>query len=1086
MNRLPQCIAVVLAGLAGWAAPTRADEAQQAFDLLYAKDLQRVRTTPERDDDVALARQMLTAARAATGQPAFLALLCRNAYGLTSTHAGGYATAIEAMGILAGADPAQKADCLAKTLDLRQRAFNAARGDARIAAARPLIECLSDLADESVKANDYPAAIGYVRRASSIATAIRSEDKDRLQQRLKLLAAQERTAGIIGTLVQKVQADPKDTTSRERLIRLYLLERDDPAAAAKLLTDECSQALRTYVPMAVQDPESLEDNACLELGDWYNSLLEGASADGRIVALRRVKAYYAAFLAKHATSDLSRTRAQIALEKVTDELAKLSPSQSGTAGLGSMTKRAPGDPLSPMALVSKPGEIAGVSSWTVETRHRRGALRCVALSAKAPLAAVGGQCGTIRILDTATGALVRILIGHTGTIRDLEFSPDGLTLASGSQDRTIRLWNVETGKLQATMTGHQGPVASISWSPDGTALASGGSDTMLGLWKAQSGRRAAMLQTGGKIRQVLWAPNGKVVVTSITSYSAGTSSSGYPSRFTMSRFGAVSLWVANTGQRLKKLPGFEGGPAAAWSPDSTFLAKPGGVGKLELHNLRTGGDPRAIKRLAVPVADLAWSPDGALLAVNHRRDPETVDPREPDRTKQLPSGEIVLLNTKNWQLVSQIKAGDNLNFSDMAWAGEGKSLAAVTSDGRLRLLDPRTGKDVRDLESTQPPAFQAAAVSADAAVTACGTSKAVWIWDTAAGRLRTIVEGFENPYGMEALAFSPDGRILAAGAPDGLQLLDANSGELATTITPTRMARIGAASWSPDGGVLAYSSGLTVRTVTAGTWQEALRLRRDGAVSSYGAVGALAFSGDGKFLAAGKGASKYTSGVDLWTLPSGTFVRKLDQEQTRAMSVAWRPGAAALLAAGTRTGMIQLWDTRGGRLHKTVEVGANLQVRALAWSPDGRTLAAGGPTFVGAKYKRTNEWDRPVSVRLLDPDGGRAPEALPGHIAGIHGLAWTTDGKTLVSAGRRLVRFWDAQTKRPRLTLLATGASTGLAVSAEGHFQASEGLDPQAQLVYVVETARGQETFTPGDFANRYGWKNDPKKVGLAGPPASE
>jgi len=36
------------------------------------------------------------------------------------------------------------------------------------------------------------------------------------------------------------------------------------------------------------------------------------------------------------------------------------------------------------------------------------------------------------------------------------------------------------------------------------------------------------------------------------------------------------------------------------------------------------------------------------------------------------------------------------------------------------------------------------------------------------------------------------------------------------------------------------------------------------------------------------------------------------------------------------------------------------------------------------------------------------------------------------------------------------------------------------QIVYVVETADGQDTLSPAKFAKKYGWKNDPEQVRLA------
>lgn len=69
--------------------------------------------------------------------------------------------------------------------------------------------------------------------------------------------------------------------------------------------------------------------------------------------------------------------------------------------------------------------------------------------------------------------------GHSSTIRDIMFTPDGKTLISVSEDKTIRLWDVETGDLVKTLRhqigeGHEGTIHGAALSPDGKILAIGG------------------------------------------------------------------------------------------------------------------------------------------------------------------------------------------------------------------------------------------------------------------------------------------------------------------------------------------------------------------------------------------------------------------------------------------------------------------------------------------------------------------------------------------------------------------------------------------------------------------------------------
>ena len=64
------------------------------------------------------------------------------------------------------------------------------------------------------------------------------------------------------------------------------------------------------------------------------------------------------------------------------------------------------------------------------------------------------------------------------------------------------------------------------------------------------------------------------------------------------------------------------------------------------------------------------------------------------------------------------------------------------------------------------------------------------------------------------------------------------------------------------------------------------------------------------------------------------------------------------------------------------------------------------------------------------------------------------------------------------MSLLPLRNEQAVVVSPDGHWR---GATPAAEkeIVYVVQTREGQEVLTPKEFAQRYDWKNDPKRPTL-------
>tara|TARA_B100000959_G_C14637323_1_gene482789 strand:- start:161 stop:580 length:420 start_codon:yes stop_codon:yes gene_type:complete len=114
-----------------------------------------------------------------------------------------------------------------------------------------------------------------------------------------------------------------------------------------------------------------------------------------------------------------------------------------------------------------------------------------------------------------------------------------------------------------------------------------------------------------------------------------------------------------------------------------------------------------------------------------------------------------------------------------------------------------------------------------------------------------------------------------------------------------------------------------------------------------------------------------------------------------AESVAISPDGGTLAVAGSVG--VSLYEINTLDLIGLVEWpeamgGKPSQVRSIAWSPDGHTLASGG-------------YDS--SVRLWDVASREQMGVLEGHTDRVNSVAWSPDGHTLASGSRDdTVRLW--------------------------------------------------------------------------------
>jgi dipeptidyl aminopeptidase/acylaminoacyl peptidase len=194
-------------------------------------------------------------------------------------------------------------------------------------------------------------------------------------------------------------------------------------------------------------------------------------------------------------------------------------------------------------------------------------------------------------------------------------------------------------------------------------------------------------------------------------------------------------------------------------------------------------------------------------------------------------------------------------------------------------------------------------------------------------------------------------------------------------------------------------------------------------------VGAVAWSPDGTRLVVGK---FWRNQVQSWDANTGQHVVNYSAPGLggRVYAVAWLPNGQTL-AAGGESGL-WVWDATSGDIVTTYTEHKDTVI-ALANSPDSKYIASG-----------SND----QTVQVWEVLTGRTVVVYRGHRGGIGAAAWSPDGRYIASASfDKTVQVWEAATGRTVFTYRGhTSGVYAVAWSPDGQHLASGGKDQMVQV----------------------------------------
>jgi len=506
-------------------------------------------------------------------------------------------------------------------------------------------------------------------------------------------------------------------------------------------------------------------------------------------------------------------------------------------------------------------------------------------------------------------------------------------------------------------------------------------------------------------------------------------------------------------------------------------------------------------------------------------------------------GEIILWDaTSGNKMIQLTKTGPLLYFYSVTFSPDGRYVAAVTWDG-IRIWNANNAKEVMTLPSHG--VMFAVAFSPDGQRILSNSQEAIQIWDFSNGKeVMTLWKGYDLPYGWRPSCYSPDGKYIATGGLKEIKIWNAitgaeiiairgHAGPIVSIAFSPESERLSSCSFDGTIKIWDVTTGENIRTLyghqgtvscvaftpngeqlvsggqdgTIKVWDAAMDRETTRLFGHYHSVNSVAFSPDGNDILTGS----FHGTAKIWSVRTLSETMTLPLEEANysdAIRFEYSPDGKRI-ASISDGGTVKLWDASTGRMltvlcrdQRHLDFRAQ-QRRALAFSPDGNYLAAGGKvwnaengteviTLYSAEEHAVCLRFSPNGKRIASVDlngilkiwdAGTATELLAVRvdkevIRQISLISFSPDGNQIVTAGSDgTVRIWDSNTGAETMTLRGhADIITAVNFSPDGKRIISGSRDGTAK-VYDATTGAELLTLQAGSVVTTVAFSPDGKTV---------
>jgi len=420
---------------------------------------------------------------------------------------------------------------------------------------------------------------------------------------------------------------------------------------------------------------------------------------------------------------------------------------------------------------------------------------------------------TIRIWDVETGENILTIDPRSGFIRDVEFSPDGRTVAGTSWDfdngGTARIYDAESGLELRRFFAHRDVITNIEFSPDSSQLVTASWDKSLRFWDIDQGVLVeSYVNFPERIIDIEFTPNGEFMMI-------GTGNVGDNNITTYDDNPVdTSAWLWDLQNRTQAQV-FSGHDDWTWttdiSPDGMLVASGSGPLRLpdvegdvdtsvRIWDIETGEEIRTLRGHTDTVDSVKFTLDGAFLLSGSW------------------DGTIKRWDVITGQLLDTYEGHDGRVYM-LDLMPNGEQFISASADGTLKLWDIESGEVVDTFEG-HTDEVNGVDINADGTIMmSASTDMTIRMWDIESREEIRTYEGHEASVNYAVL--SPDESfIISTSWDDTVRMWDAESGDEVRQFVGHTGNTFGIAITEDNLVLLTTSSDTTVRMWDIETGEE--------------------------------------------------------------------------------------------------------------------------------------------------------------------------------------------------------------------------------------------------------------------------